>query len=397
MALTNVALFGGAFLTPVFVGKITFTMGWWWTFYFEAIFVGAAFPLLFFLCPETAYVRPAYLNTDMEDETIPLEKRSSTNEDSSDRALSDDRPTDGPTAFRKTPYAQTLMPFNGRKDSESFWKLLIRPFPLFLHPAIFWGCLIQGVIIGWTVMVGVTLAAVFLGPPLWFTELQTGYLYTGAFIGSIVGLILSGLLTDLINKFMIRLNHGKYEPEFRILLVIPMLIFCGIGLYGFGITASDSRRYHWLIPDVFLMFIVVGMVMGAVASALYIVDAHREIAVEAFTCLLVFKNVFSFILTYFAYDWINAHGTKTIFIVIASIEMAVCCTSIPMCESKQSQVQCFSDRVKTNILYRYLWKEESIILSPSRYSEADTTTMRIRAALAGNTTLARCEAHTDLG
>ena len=371
MALTNVALFGGAFLTPVFVGKMTQTMGWWWTFYFEAIFVGAAFPLLFFFCPETAYRRAAYLNTDMEDEILQSEKHPNSNEsvarNSSDPLTDHGSPIER-TPYQRTPYIKTLMPFNGRKTSESFWKLLLRPFPLFFHPAVLWGCLIQGVIIGWTVMVGVTLAAEFLGPPLWFTEVQTGYLYTGAFIGSMIGLVLSGLLTDWINKIMIRLNHGKYEPEFRILLVFPMLVFSAAGLYGFGITASDVKRYHWIIPDVFLMFLIIGMVMGAVASALYIVDAHREIAIEAFTCLLVFKNLFSFVLTYYAYDWINAHGTKTIFIIVASIEVFICCLSIPMC--KFSGLPSVEHNADTT-LNRYFWQEESIILLPSRHLEDD--------------------------
>lgn len=136
--------------------------------------------------------------------------------------------------------------------------------------------MIQGVIIGWTVFIGVVLAAIFLGPPLWFNEVQTGYLYTGAFIGSILGLILSGLLSDSMNRIMIKLNRGKYEPEFRILLVIFQLIFCGAGLYGFGIIAEDVARYGWLVADVFFALVIIGMVMGAVASALYIVDAHRK-------------------------------------------------------------------------------------------------------------------------
>jgi MFS family permease len=136
--------------------------------------------------------------------------------------------------------------------------------------------LTQGVLIGWTVFIGVVLAAIFLGPPLWFDEVQTGYLYTGAFIGSILGLILSGLLSDWINKIMIKLNKGKYEPEFRILLVLPQLIFSGIGLYGFGIIANDISDYGWIQAEVFFMFVVMGMVMGAVSSALYIVDAHRK-------------------------------------------------------------------------------------------------------------------------
>ncbi|PGH29262.1 hypothetical protein GX50_07977, partial [[Emmonsia] crescens] len=191
-------------------------------------------------------------------------------------------------------------------------------------------CLIQGILIGWTVFIGVVLAAIFISPPLWFTEVEVGYLYTGAFIGSIIGLFLSGLLSDYTANLLIKLNKGKYEPEFRIVLVLFQLVFSSIGLYGFGFATEDVARYGFVIPDVFFAFVIIGMVMGAVASALYIVDAHRQIAVEAFTCLLVFKNMFSFVLTYFAYDWVVLANPKNVFVVIASIQVGVCLLSIPM-------------------------------------------------------------------
>ncbi|KAK2805512.1 hypothetical protein FQN51_000338, partial [Onygenales sp. PD_10] len=191
-------------------------------------------------------------------------------------------------------------------------------------------CLIQGILIGWTVFIGVVLAAIYLGPPLWFTEVETGYLYTGAFVGSILGLILSGLLADWSANLMIKWNGGKYEPEFRIVLVAFQLVFSSIGLYGFAFASSDVVKYGYVVADVFFMFVIIGMVMGAVATALYIVDAHRQIAVEAFTCLLVFKNIFSFILTYFAYDWVVGTEPKTVFLIIASIQVGVCLLSIPM-------------------------------------------------------------------
>ncbi|KAI4261976.1 MAG: hypothetical protein L6R42_002834, partial [Xanthoria sp. 1 TBL-2021] len=62
----------------------------------------------------------------------------------------------------KATFVQSLRPFNGRKDCTNFFKLLLRPFPLFIHPAVLWACLIQGTLIGWTVMIGVVLAAIFL-------------------------------------------------------------------------------------------------------------------------------------------------------------------------------------------------------------------------------------------
>ncbi|KAL9014951.1 MAG: hypothetical protein Q9173_000405 [Seirophora scorigena] len=296
MALSNLALFGGAFFTPVLVGKITHTIGWEWSFYLVAIFAGALLPLVFFFVPETAFNRPAnqYLETlqdgasnrPTEDQHFP------TTNLISDKGHPD---TSNPTSFEKHDYeakthtaspesirpqpritfAQSLLPFNGRKSNANFFKLALRPFPLFLHPAVLWACLIQGTLIGWTVMIGVVLAAIFLGPPLWFNEVQTGYMYIGPFVGAVVGFIISGFLADWSTKLMIKRNKGIYEPEFRIVLVAVQLVFGCVGLYGFGVTAQNVERYGWFLPDMFFAFEVAGMVMGAVSSALYIVDAHR--------------------------------------------------------------------------------------------------------------------------
>ncbi|KAL9115509.1 MAG: hypothetical protein Q9227_000830 [Pyrenula ochraceoflavens] len=355
MALTNVALFGAAFLTPVCVGKITQAMGFEWSFYFMAIFAGVAFPFLFFFVPETAFNRAFYLNLDFDDKeftgqprtsistemsTIPSHSPHDSSEGFADKEISGMRGE--PTALPqhdalpapppKHSWAQRLKPFNGRYTSESFFKLVVRPFPLFLHPAIVWAALIQGAMIGWTVLIGVILASVFATNPTFLNnEARIGYLYTGPFIGSIVGLVLSGLFADIINRVMIRLNHGRYEPEFRILLAIPMTVFCGAGLYGFGITANNTFRYGWLVPTAFFMLATIGMVIGAVASALYIVDAHRDIAVEAFTCLMIFKNLFSFILTWYAFDWVFKLSKAHLFVIVGSVQMGICALSIPMC------------------------------------------------------------------
>jgi MFS family permease len=342
MALSNLSLFGGAFFTPVIVGKLTHTLGWQWSFYLLAIFTGAMLPLVIFFVPETAYVREDRFNTDMSGGARDSEFHKSGHEmqpSSGSISLekgpdaSSGEPINGSAAPPKLISKATLMPFNGRKTNENFFKLLLRPFPLFLHPGIFWACLIQGAMIGWTVLIGIVLAAIMLGPPLWFNEVQTGYMYTGAFIGAILGFALAGLISDPAVKWMTKWNGGIYEPEFRLILVIPQLIFGCAGLYGFGITANDTPRYGWFWPDFFFALEVMGMVLGAVASALYIVDAHREIAVEGFTCLLVFKNIFSFGLTYSGYDWLVSKGIKPVFVAISSVQVGVCCLTVLMCKS----------------------------------------------------------------
>ncbi|KAL9598477.1 MAG: hypothetical protein Q9179_003900 [Wetmoreana sp. 5 TL-2023] len=287
MALSNLALFGGAFFTPVLVGKITHTIGWEWSFYLIAIFAGVLFPLVFFFVPETAFIRSR--DQTLSDDSVHClneQHELSTTKGSNGGPTSDkSNPASFekhsfPTAIlpRKATFAESLLPFNGRKSSDNFFKLLLRPFPLFFHPAVLWACLIQGTLIGWAVMIGVVLAAIFLGPPLWFNEVETGYMYVGPFVGAVVGFIVSGLLADWSTKLMIKRNKGVYEPEFRIVLVLVQLVFGCAGLYGFGITAGKVGRYGWFLPDFFFACEVGGMVLGAVASALYIVDAHRTFA-----------------------------------------------------------------------------------------------------------------------
>ncbi len=300
MALTNLAVFGGAFFTPILVGKITHTIGWPWTFYFVTIFTGVCLPLVLFFVPETAYRRSAHLNTDLASsgesdnhlyqksnepghQLQPMnEQHTSTYQapvdpESVEKHSADigDHHTTGANTPKKG-FIETLLPFNGRKSDESFWKLLLRPFPLFGYPAILWACLIQGAMIGWTVFIGIILAAIFIGPPLFWGEVNTGYAYTGAFLGALIGFLVAGALADWSAKYMTRKNNGIYEPEFRIVLVIPQLVFGCAGLFLFGVTADKLVNYSWTLPVFAFGLEVGGMVIGAVAASLYIVDAHSK-------------------------------------------------------------------------------------------------------------------------
>lgn len=278
MAFANLAVFGGAFFTPILVGKITHTIRWWWTFNLVAIFCSVCLIAIFLWCPETAYVRDDALNTDIALETLgaAAENKASSHADADTEPMTEQG--HGPLPAPKT-FAQRFALFDGRKTDEFFPKLLLRPLPLFFQPAFLWACLIQGAMIGWTVFIGVILAALFLGPPLFWTEIPTGYAYTGPFVGAVLGFIISGALSDWSAKYMTKRNGGIYEPEFRIILVIPQLIFGCIGLYGFGYSADMTLKseIHWVVPIVFFGFEVCGMIIGATASSLYIVDAYRKL------------------------------------------------------------------------------------------------------------------------
>ncbi|KAI1154782.1 major facilitator superfamily transporter [Nemania diffusa] len=348
MAFTNLAVFGGAFFTPILVGKITHTIGWWWTFNLVSIFCGASLVAVFLFCPETAYRRDAALNTDItafasapddrhrvvsvDDEAkTPAGQHTLPSRSSSMPTATQAQPVQQPPL--KKSFAQSLALFDGRKTDEAFHKLLLRPLPLLLaQPAFLWAALAQGTMIGWTVFLGVILAAIFLGPPLFWGEVQTGYAYVGPFVGALLGFLAAGVLADWSAAALTRRNGGVYEPEFRLALVVPQLVFGVAGLFGFAVTAQGTLegRFHWVVPIVFFGFEVAGTVIGAVASSLYIVDAYRDLAIEGFTCLIIFKNMFSFGLTFKAYEWLVHGGIREVFFALGAVQIVVCLLTIPM-------------------------------------------------------------------
>lgn len=55
-----------------------------------------------------------------------------------------------------------------------------------------------------------------------------------------------------------------------------------------------------------------------------------EISIEAFTCMMIFKNIFSFGLTYKGYDWLISGGISHVFNSVASVQIAVCVLTIPL-------------------------------------------------------------------
>ncbi|KAJ3484299.1 hypothetical protein NLG97_g7091 [Lecanicillium saksenae] len=321
MAFANLAVFGSAFFTPIVVGKITASIGLGWTFYFVAIFTGATLPAIIMFCPETSFRREARFNTDIYTEEDALEPPSSGSSQTNEKEQSSGfrlLPTNkfqpcGDAATPKKTWVESMSLFDGRKTDDIYITLLLRPFPLLINPAFIWACLIQGTMIAWTIFMGALVASVFIGPPPFLGHSQ-------------VWLRLCRV------RLMTKYNKGVFEPEFRILLIIPMLITSAIGLFGFALTVQDvaPQKVSVIVPLMFFGFEVAGMIIGAVASSLYIVDAYRDLAVEGFTLTILFKNFFSFVVTYYALDWLIAGGIRRVLVIISILQVAICLLSVPM-------------------------------------------------------------------
>lgn len=49
--------------------------------------------------------------------------------------------------------------------------------------------------------------------------------------------------------------------------------------------------------------------------------------------MIIFKNIFSFILTFYAYNWLIVGGIQHTLVAISIVQVVVCVLSIPMCMS----------------------------------------------------------------
>src|SRR5436190_1547104 len=87
---------------------------------------------------------------------------------------------------------------------------------------------------------------------------------------------------------------------FCIVLVVFQLIGAAIGMFPFGVSVDEHWSYY--VSIILFAFVTFALIMGATATGTYIVDAHLDMAVEAFVCITLFKNFVSFAMTLHVFD-----------------------------------------------------------------------------------------------
>lgn len=276
-----------------------------------------------------------------EDTTLDMEKQSTTPTDSQTFASgasanhvdSDQLSVQYTDYYREAPaksYVHTLKPWNGRLVKDKWIKVACRPFILFAYPAVLWSSMVYALAVGWLIVLSESVAHIYQDSHSYnFTSLQVGLVYISPFVGGVLGTAVAGKISDLVVRFMARRNDGVYEPEFRLVMAIPIALSTTIGLMGFGWSAEEKNA--WIVPTVFFGIISFGCSLASTTAVTFCVDSYRVYAGEALVTLNVCKNILhGFVFSLFFPHWLEASGSKDVFLAIGGIQLGCMLLSIPM-------------------------------------------------------------------
>lgn len=236
-------------------------------------------------------------------------------------------------------FVQQLRPYHGRLNGDKWLKIMIRPFILFSYPAVLWSTVVYSCSVGWLIVISESVAVIYRDHDSYnFNALQTGLIYISPFIGGLLGTAVAGKVSDIVVQKMAARNGGLYEPEFRLVMAIPVALTTVIGLMGFGWSAQV--RDNWIVPTVFFGIISFGCSLGSTTAITFCVDSYRQYAGEALVTLNFSKNVFhGLVFSLFVTGWIQHDGSKMVFVWIGIIQLILLLFTIPMyCYGKRARM-----------------------------------------------------------
>lgn len=218
--------------------------------------------------------------------------------------------------------------FRSRVSDDSFWKLLLKPFPLFAYPAVIFSSLVYGSFFTWLVVLSVLSVPIFSAPPYNLSPSQIGVTNIPLIFAGIAGSAISGWMSDKLVRLMARKNGGIYEPEFRLVLMGVAAVLSTVAFFGFGITVQMGMPIPVLL--VFVSLHALAAPFATQAAYTYVTDCHPKDVNQAFVSIGLVKAGLTFLASTSVNGWYMAQGPKVVFWSIAGINLGVCILTIPM-------------------------------------------------------------------
>ncbi|RDW63540.1 MFS transporter-21 [Coleophoma cylindrospora] len=335
VGIWNFAVIVSVNMTPIISGYVITNLSWQWSFWILALTFGVLLVMVVCLFPETTFERettteePIRTLHHTEVNTVPYtpgEKETASdadneNEDSAVGQLIE------PAKFNLS----RDLGLGSLKihDQLRIFEMCVTPIMLLRHPGVIWAAAMWSVTFTWVIIQGAVADQIFEAPPYNMSAIQVGNLVGIApLIGSALGTLVSGPLSDWLALFMAKRNNGIYEPEFRLFLVIPSLISIIIG--AFGLASGIQNGTSAIVCGVFLAIINFSVGVGCTGIVSYSNDVFKQNPGGVFGVVMLIKSIFAFGLTFMFNNYYTTHGPLKFFSLFGGLTTGVMLTTIPI-------------------------------------------------------------------
>ena len=287
----------GGSLAPVAAGYITISQGWRWVWWWCAIFFAIALLAYIFLYEETKYSHTGIEGIDVSASQDPVSEFTETRSDEETK-ISESKlevvPSKGSTSAevdrprhlsvididnsiaRKSYFQRLAFSSSSPGPVSQFLRHSYQPFMiLFTIPGVFFVSLLYGAMIAMSTVQITTLSSWMAGPPYNFNAAQIGLMSLPSWIGSTLGALICGPLSDWLILVLARRNRGIYEPEMRLWVIAAFIPFVTAGIFMFGLGLNNGSP--WSVVAVGYALTTFGTLPASSLSLTYLTDAYTEV------------------------------------------------------------------------------------------------------------------------
>ncbi|PIL31134.1 MFS general substrate transporter [Ganoderma sinense ZZ0214-1] len=160
-----------------------------------------------------------------------------------------------------------------------------------------------------------------------FNTAQIGLTHLGGLIGSVVGVAVTGPLGDWCIVWISQRNRGVYEPEFRLILMISLLV----GALGYvGWAVGNEHHMPWVGAVACIAMLYFGTLVSGAALFPYLIDVHGSNSLHIISLMDFAKNVLIYGSAFFANGIVLSAGVKLSLLVYGACQAVCWLTCVPM-------------------------------------------------------------------
>ncbi|KAK5222111.1 hypothetical protein LTR72_006368 [Exophiala xenobiotica] len=279
----------GPFVAPMVTGILIQETNWRWSLWLMAILCGAILVVMFFFLPETLYIR------NLEDV--------------------DHIPTGEEVKHRKRLFAQTSF---GRISPrpldfiEFFRPLYMLRYPSVGLMALAWMAGVAMPDIGISNIIPLAYGGVYGWGPA-----GQGYANAGFLVGSFLGEVTAGNVSDFYIRWRVKKNGGVFVPEMRLHCMIPGLVIMPFALAGFG--ATIQHKTHWMGPTAMMALTIFGYQQLVSLGMAYGIDCYKPQAPYVAAAMVFCRQLFGFTVNYWLLPWVENSGFQNSYIAQGAV------------------------------------------------------------------------------